>query len=249
MEKELFQGLNNKNLKLLKMIDKKIYIPLIIIFILLFLHVSIVNAQLTENDIITILTNQNELDYVKSNINNASDKFPSVLKDALFGNDKIYHIKIGDYNLGAELKNGKVTNIWPGIPKSPTHIIRTDYDTILKISNSDNSIITASEIISEGKIKIEKTGASKLKNSLKSISLSIWIARVVGFIVVVVIIILIIKTVKKRKIQEQKENVEPPKETEATKPIEKSTFDNILEKHEKRIEEEKERTDENNQEK
>lgn len=243
MEKELFQGLNNKNLKLLKMIDKKICLPLVIVSVFLVIQIGIVNAQLTENDIITIVTDQNELDFVKSNINNATDNFPQVLKDALLGNDKIYHVKIGDYDVGAEIKDGKVTNIWPGTPESPTDIIKTDYDTVLKISNSEDSIITASEIISEGKIKIEKTGSSNFGNSLKSASLSTWVVSIVGFVVVIVIIILVIKTVKRKKSRGKEgivteNNVEKPKEAEVTKTIEKSEFDKMLEEHEKKVEEE-----------
>jgi large-conductance mechanosensitive channel len=220
------------------MIDRRICLPLLIISVFLVFLASIVNAQLTENDIITIVTNQNELDYVKSNINNATDNFTPILKDALLGNYKIYHIKIGDYDIGAEINDGKIARLWPGIPDSPTDVIKTDYDTVLKISNSENPITTASEIITKGKIKIEKAESSNFGSSLKSRSLSIWIVSIVGFVVVIVIIILVIKAVKKKKVKEQKEIVEPHKEVETTETIEKSTFDKLLEEHEKHVEEE-----------
>jgi hypothetical protein len=187
---------------MIQMTCKNIFIISMILFFILFS--CIVKAQFTEDDIKIIVTNQNELDYVKSNINNASENIPQILKDKIFGNDGIYDIKIGDYDIGAEVNNGKITEIWPGVPDSSNYVIKSDYESVLQIMNAKDPKEIAYELIIENNdIKIEKIYSDKdsfnKETALEYISSNWKIFVIVVFFIVTALIIFFIFKIGKIK--------------------------------------------------
>lgn len=176
-----------------------------ILYLLLLFHVA--KAELTEDHLKYMLSNQSELDMLKDQINNASESFPSSLKKAILGSDRTYYVKIGDSDIGMSVQDGKIVGMSVGAPEFPTHIINTDYQTILEFANSGNLPLTAAKLLAEKKIEIDTAesynGGSNNENILESISSNWEIVVVVAFILVVALIVLFIFKFKGKGVKDE----------------------------------------------
>lgn len=179
------------------MTNKKLILITLALLTMLFSGFT-VYAELTQGELQSMLGNQDELNSLKDNINEAFDNFPSVIKDTVFGGDRIYHVQIGDSNLEVVFENERITMISPGIPDSPTHVLNMSHDTVLKIANSENPITTAVQTIVRGEIKIKNLQSNFI---FTSNPLLMWIIGIVAGIIIFIvgIILLIVKLAKRKK--------------------------------------------------
>ncbi len=108
---------------------------------------------LTEQELKSKLSNQQELNSLGGKLNNVMEQVPSQLK-SFFGTDETYHVRIGSSNLGVYLKGGKVSKITTTTPTNPTRMADTDYATIVEIANSGNPAGAVANALIKGKIKV-----------------------------------------------------------------------------------------------
>jgi hypothetical protein len=209
---------------MIKMNHKRfLFITSILCFLLLF---NIVKAELSEDDIKYILSDQNQLDILKNQINNASETAPSSIRKAILGHDRMYYVKIGDSDIGMSVKDGKVVEMWPGVPESPTHIIATDYKAILEFANSDNPPLTAAKLFAEKKIEINQIGSYNEENNifgniLKDISSNWEIVVVAVLILIAALIVFFVIKFKDKEVKDEILQIDNEKKVKETvKPVE-----------------------------
>lgn len=98
------------------------------------------------------LRDENSLNTARNELNVLIEQVPQL--SYLLGNNRIYHARIGSYNLGVTLENGIVTSITPSAPQNPTHILYVNSETIDEVLNSQDPLSTIIDIIRQGKIVI-----------------------------------------------------------------------------------------------
>lgn len=130
---------------------------LVVFLIISILFVSAQRRTITETELRQALADRQVLNSYVNSINSALDSLPQQIR-TIIGVNAILHVRIGTSNIGVFMSGGRVSQMTTIAPSNPNYYVDSDYNTILRISNSDNAAVQGVQEFFAGNIRILSAG-------------------------------------------------------------------------------------------